>query len=110
MKWRYSLRILVSHLGISTSPQDAKSITCSEPEDASDVLERIERLSGPSARLHLAFEEVLRTISLARVMGVARPIVFRPFTMLDQPHFRDGVQFEVRGAKRTAEAIARGGR
>ncbi|KAG8892983.1 hypothetical protein FRC00_011245, partial [Tulasnella sp. 408] len=81
-----------------------------EPEDASEVLERLERLSGPSARLHLAFEEVLRTISLARVMGVARPIVFRPFTMLDQPHFRDGVQFEVRGAKRTAEAIARGGR
>lgn len=47
---------------------------------------------------------------MAQKMGVQRPILFKPFIMLNQPYFREGIMFEVRGTKRGSEVIARGGR
>jgi len=57
-----------------------------------------------------AMDDVVRTIKLAQLMGVRKPIVFRPLIMINEPHFREGIMFEVRGSKKVADVLARGGR
>lgn len=80
------------------------------PDDSQTILERLEKLNGPMPKMRAAFEDVERTIRIAQAMGVARTITFKPLIMLNQPYFREGIMFEVRGAKRNSEVIARGGR
>ncbi|KAG8885633.1 hypothetical protein FRB98_001726 [Tulasnella sp. 332] len=85
-------------------------ILSSESSDGMTLLERLEKLNGSLPHIRTAFAAVDRTIQIAQAMGVRRPIMFKPFIMLNQPYFREGIVFEVRGAKRSYEVIARGGR
>ncbi|KAG8905299.1 hypothetical protein FRB99_000272 [Tulasnella sp. 403] len=97
-------------LGLPRVVVDEMEVLAEDVDDAPYLIERLEKIGGPSARVRAAVDDVLRTISYAQVMGVHRPIIFRPFIMLDQPHFKDGVMFEVCSHKQKSEAIARGGR
>lgn len=54
-------------------------------------------------------EGIRQTIKHAKLMGVKRRILVRPFLMRAQSHFGFGIVFEFRGAKRT-DVVARGGR
>jgi hypothetical protein len=81
-------------------------------DEVAPLFNRLEKISSENnSRIFDALEEIKRTLTLARLMGVKRKIILAPWSpsMLNQADFTGGLVFEARGAKRT-DIYARGGR
>ncbi|KAH7340654.1 kinase-like domain-containing protein [Rhizoctonia solani] len=105
-------RAHLSRLGVPRSVVDVIEVLTGTYDEVAPLFNRLEKVSlEDSPRLVDALEEIKRTLTLARLMGVKRKIVITPWSpsMLSQEDFTGGLVFEARGAKRT-DIYARGGR
>lgn len=105
-------RASLSRLGVPRNIVDVIEILTDNYDDVEPLLSRLEKVSldDGSKRIQ-ALEEIKRTLSLARLMGIKRKIIIAPWSpsMINQVDFTGGLVFEARGAKRT-DIFARGGR
>ncbi|KAF8758790.1 Anticodon binding domain of tRNAs [Rhizoctonia solani] len=106
-------RAHLSRLGVPRNVVDLIEIlTGTFGEFVAPLFTRLEKISlDDNPRVFDALEEIKRTLTLARLMGVKRKIIIAPWSpsMLGQVDFTGGLVFEARGAKRT-DIYARGGR
>ncbi|CAE6423470.1 unnamed protein product [Rhizoctonia solani] len=105
-------RAHLSRLGVPRNVVDLLEILTGTFEEVTPLFNRLEKISSEdSPRIFDALEEIKRTLTLARLMGVKRKIIIAPWSpsMLNQVDFTGGLVFEARGAKRT-DIYARGGR
>ncbi|CAE6484348.1 unnamed protein product [Rhizoctonia solani] len=105
-------RAHLSRLGVPRSVVDVIEVLTGTYDEVAPLFNRLEKVSlEDSPRLIDALEEIKRTLTLARLMGVKRKIFITPWSpsMLSQVDFTGGLVFEARGAKRT-DIYARGGR
>ncbi|KAG8961816.1 hypothetical protein FRC03_004923 [Tulasnella sp. 419] len=103
-------RGLFLKLGLSRTTIEMMEILAEDVEDTIAVVTRLEKVAGPLPKIAAAMEDVNRTIRMAQLMGIRRPIAFRPLLMINQQQYKEGILFEIRNAKKGAEVIARGGR
>ncbi|KAJ1309999.1 hypothetical protein OPQ81_006755 [Rhizoctonia solani] len=105
-------RAHLGRLGVPRNLVDVIEVLTGTYDEVAPLFNRLEKVSlEDSPRLTDALEEIKRTLTLARLMGVKRKIVITPWSlsMFNQTDFTGGLVFEARGAKRT-DIYARGGR
>ncbi|CAE6446465.1 unnamed protein product [Rhizoctonia solani] len=105
-------RAHLSRLGVPRNVVDLLEILTGTFDEVAPLFNRLEKISSENnSRIFDALEEIKRTLTLSRLMGVKRKIILAPWSpsMLNQADFTGGLVFEARGAKRT-DIYARGGR
>ncbi|CAE7198685.1 unnamed protein product [Rhizoctonia solani] len=105
-------RAHLSRLGVPRSVVDVIEVLTGTYDEVAPLFGRLQKVSlEDTPGLIDSLEEIKRTLTLARLMGVKRKVVITPWapSMLNQADFTGGLVFEARGAKRT-DIYARGGR